>query len=328
MSGFPIDIEFHHKNYYAFGSCKEVGKNQSKNLVGALTDVIVNIYEFEDRGSRSSIFNPTGVNIVLPRKVFIMPNVGKKAFQVQHGSGILVSPDGSTTFLDGINFREDLVFVTHDEKIMSVKGFQKWNLEYGLKCLVWDSNGSNTETSFSALFPQFFEKANLHVKKAYESADEDDLLEQDEWPFIFNTDGSPILHSEFFSEQSLDILPELLYKDVKELGYKDVKKNPLYALLNDREQIWRLKSEVCNKISSPPGLWKIQGLEAQGYIRNLGAYWKDQSEHYNLESEVRSILALLFSNSPTNNPNALSLGPLTCPEQRLIHDKTEPIQGD
>lgn len=318
MSGFPKDLEFHHKNYYAFGSCQEVGDR--KNLVGALTHVIVNIYEFEQRESQFPRFEPTQVNINATNGHIFMPNVHEKMFQVFHGRGKLICSDGSTTILDGINFAHDLVFVTRDEKIISVEGFQEWNLEYGLKCLVWDSNGSKTETNFSALFPQFFSKANLHVEKAFKSADEDELLEQDGWPFIFQTEGSPSINSNVFYNQPLGI-------DFAELEIKDVNDNPLGVLLNERDQIWRLKSEVGIHISSPPGLWKIQGLECQGFIRNLGTHFGDSSDHYNLEKEVRPILETAFLNGSGYHP-AQGIGPLSHPDDRPTYTLTKLNQDD
>ena len=315
VSGLPRDLAFQHLNYYASGSCKEVGINQ-KNLVGALTDVIVNIHKFENRGSKK-ILRPTVFNIYTNPNEYFMPDVGEKMFQVHGGRGKLLSLDGPTTFLDGINFREDLVLVTHDEKIISVKGYQEWNLEYGLKCLVWDSNGSNTETSFSALFPQFFSKANLHIKKAYESADEDDLLQQDEWPFIFKTEGSPGLSSDVFHKLDLDI-------DYTELICKGVNDNPLVALLNERDQIRRLKSEGPSMTSLT---LKIKGLGAQGYIRNLGTDFQDHSDHYDLEERVREILVLAFLDSSPQYQNK-ELGPLRDPTDRDSLDKAEPNQDD
>jgi len=285
VSTIPRELEFHHLNYYAFGSCKEVGKNNS-NLVGALTEVFVNIYKFEDRGSQFMTFRPTSANIVSNTGVFFMPKVDGKKFLISQRRGMLLSCDGSTTFLDGIDFGGDLVCVTGDEKIISIKIWQEWNREYGLKCLVWDSNGHKTETSFSALCPQSFSHTNLSVKKVFESADEDDLLNQDEWPFIFNTEGSPYIASNVF-HPTFEI-------DFSELKIKGVNDNPLEVLLNERDQIRRLKSEVGNLRSSPPDLWKIQGLECQGFIRNLGTDFKNSSEHYNLEEPVRQMFVLAF----------------------------------
>ena len=327
MSTIPRELEFHHLNYYAFGSCKEVGKNNS-NLVGALTKVFVNIYKFEDRGSQFMTFRPTLANIVSNTGVFFMPKVDGKMFLISQRRGMLLSSDGSTTFLDGIDFGGDLVCVTRDEKIISIKIWQEWNREYGLKCLVWDSNGHKTETSFSALCPQSFSHTNLSVKKVFESADEDDLLSQDGWPFIFNTEGSPYIASNVF-HPTFEI-------DFSELEIKDVNDNPLGVLLNERDQIWRLKSEVGNFRSSPPDLWKIQGLECQGFIRNLGTDFQNSSEHYDLEERVRQMFVLAFLTARYNyeggridsNLDSKIPFPLSLPNHRAHLRETELYQDD
>lgn len=327
MSQNIRELEFHHTNYYAIGSCHEVRTNK-KNLVGALTNVAVSIYEFEQRGEFRR-FGPTSANIASNTGDFFMPSVDGRMFLIFQGRGKLLSSDGSTTILDGINFGDDLVFVTRDEKIISIEKYQKWNLEYGLKCMVWDSTGSKKETNFSALFPQFFSKANLHVEKAFKSADEDDLSEQDEWPFIFQTEGSPSINSNFFYNQPLDI-------DFAELEIKDVNDNPLGVLLNERDQIWRLKSAVGDH-SFPAGLFfKIQGLGCQGFIRNLGTYFQHSSEHYDLEQEVRQILVLTFLKTrhsyeggriDSDLDSKIPL-PLRHPSDRAILDLTEFNQDD
>lgn len=328
MSTLPRELQFNHMNYYAFGSCKEVGENDS-NLAGALTNLVVNIYKFEDRGSQFRTFRPTLADIVSNTGDIFMPNVDGKMFLIIQGRGMLLSSDDcSTTFLDGIDFSSDLVYVTRDEKIISIESGQKWNLEYGLKCLVWDSNGSKTETSYSELCPHFFSVANLHVEKAFESADEDDLLAQDEWPFYFHTEGSPSIHSIFFDNQPLDI-------DFAELEIKDVNDNPLVALLNEKDQVWRLKSEVGNFHSSPSGLWKIHGLECRGFIRNLGTDFQE-GPHYDLEQKVRQILVLTFLNTrhfyrggriDSVLDSKIPL-PLRHPSDRPILDLTELNQDD
>ena len=328
MTTIPRELEFHHLNYYAFGSCKEVGKNNS-NLVGALTDVFVDIYKFEDRGSQFMTFRPTLANIYSNTGVLFMPKVDGKMFLIFQRRGMLLSSDGSTTFLDGIDFGGDLVCVTRDEKIISIENGQEWNREYGLKCLVWDSNGHKTETSFSALCPQFFPNANLHVKKAFESADGDDLLSQDEWPFIFNTEGLPYIASDVFTRHTFEI-------DFSELEIKDVNDNPLGVLLNERDQIWRLKSEVGNFQSSPPGLWKIQGLECQGFIRNLGTDFQNSSEHYDLEERIRQMFVLAFLTArykykggriDSNLESKIPL-PLSPPNNRAHLQETDLYQDD
>jgi len=242
---------------------------------------------------------------------------------------MLLSSDDSTIILDGIDFGGDLVCVTRDEKIISIKNWQEWNQEYGLKCLVWDSNGHKTETSFSELCPQSFSHTNLHVKKVFESADEDDLLSQDEWAFCFNTLGSPNIHSDFFYNNTFEI-------DFSELVIKDVNDNPLGVLLNERDQIWRLKSEVGNFQSSPPGLWKIRGLEFQGFIRNLGTDFQDSSEHYDLEERVHQMFVLAFLTTRYNYEGGridsyldskIPL-PLILPKYRARLPETELYQDD
>jgi hypothetical protein len=284
MSSLQNALAFHHTNWYAFGSCKEIYPTvrNKKNLLGALTDVIVNICEFEDRGDQFRRLKPTLWNVVTDTGFFVMPSVDKKMFLIFGGSGKLVSSDGSTTDLNGINFHNDLVFVTHDEKIISIEELQMWNLEYGLKCLVWGSDGSKAETSFSSLFPQLFSKANLHVEKVFESADEEDLLDIDEWPFFFQTEPSPHIFSNLFTEHGLDIV-------FSELEYKGVNDNPLGVMLNESDQIRRLNHKIHD-----PGIGLIQGLGGKGFIRNLGAYFQNSSEHYDLEESVRPILVFAF----------------------------------